>query len=117
MVKIIKRHSLYFVYILKCSDGAYYAGYTNDLARRLEEHNDSHGSEYLKSRLPVELVYSKEYRYYKNVLIAEKRIKKMPRAQKENLISIHAREQISSSNLDVGAPVSMFPQRQEEVLP
>ena len=113
MVRSTKRHSPHFVYILKCSDGVYYAGYTNDLMRRLKEHNDKRGSEYLKLRLPVELVYSKEYRYYKNVLIAEKRIKKMTRTQKENLIAIYMREQISSSNLDVGTPMTRFQQRQE----
>ena len=46
-----------YVYILRCSDGSYYTGWTNDLSKRLLSHNSGKGAKYTKSRLPVELVY------------------------------------------------------------
>ena len=46
-----------YTYILKCSDGTYYCGWTNDLEKRLKTHNAGKGSKYTRLRLPVELVY------------------------------------------------------------
>jgi len=75
------------VYILQCSNGTYYTGYTNNLENRFKEHNSGSGAKYLRGRLPVKLVYAKEYRYYKNVLRRERDIEKMARKQKERLIA------------------------------
>lgn len=88
--KAIKREGKFFVYIVQCRDGTYYTGYTKNLEERVSLHNSGNGAKYLKSRLPVKLVYAKEYRYYKNALHAEKRVKKLTRAQKLNLIRIYA---------------------------
>jgi putative endonuclease len=85
------------VYIVKCKDGAYYTGYTNNLKKRVNLHNNGYGSKYLKHRLPVKLVYAKEYRYYKNALSAERRIKKLTREQKLKLIRIYAGNTCESS--------------------
>ena len=41
------------VYILRCSDGSYYTGITNNLAKRVATHNCGKGSKYVRSRLPV----------------------------------------------------------------
>ena len=82
----IKRHGNFFVYIVQCSHGTYYAGYTSNLESRIKLHNSGQGAKYLRGKLPVQLVYSKEYKYYKNALRAEKTIKKLPRNRKEELI-------------------------------
>jgi len=85
------RRGSFFVYIVQCRDGTYYTGCTNDLTRRIEEHNKGYGAKYLKKgKLPVKLVYAKEYHYYKNALRAERRLKKLTREQKLNLIKIYA---------------------------
>ena len=84
--KAIKRKDKFFVYIVQCKDGTYYTGYTNDLEIRISLHNSGHGAKFLKGKLPVRLVYAKEYRYYKNVLRGERKIKKLTRNQKERLI-------------------------------
>jgi len=83
----LKRSGRFFVYILVCADGTFYTGYTPDLARRLELHNSGHGAKYTRGRRPVELVWSKEYRYFKRAFLAELKIKKLTRKQKEQLIS------------------------------
>ena len=81
---------MFHVYILwSNSIKKYYIGYTNNLKDRIKLHNKGHGAKYLQIRLPVELVYSKEYKYYKNALTAERRLKKLTRLQKEQLIKIY----------------------------
>jgi len=76
----------WFVYILRCDDGSLYTGITNDLERRLEQHNAGTASRYTRSRLPVELVYQEEQ---DNRSVATKReleIKALTRQEKELLI-------------------------------
>jgi putative endonuclease len=74
------------VYILECSDGSFYTGYTNDLKARLKLHNSGRGSKYVRSRRPVKLAFFKKYRYYKHAVREEQRIKTLTRRQKERLI-------------------------------
>jgi putative endonuclease len=81
-----KRRGTFFVYILRCRDGAYYTGSTKDLEARIKLHNRGRGAKYVRCRLPVELVYSRAYRYFKLAVSEERRIKKLPRKGKESLI-------------------------------
>jgi putative endonuclease len=77
----------YYVYILKCSDGSYYTGSTNDLSRRFLEHQTGASpSSYTFSRRPVELVWSEEVETYHEALTHEHQIKGWNRAKKEALI-------------------------------
>ena len=82
----MKRHDRYFVYIMRCCDGTFYTGYTNNLEKRVALHNKGRGAKYLRGKLPADLVYSKQFAYYKNALKEEKRVKKLPRLRKEHLI-------------------------------
>jgi putative endonuclease len=84
--KKIVRRGRFFVYIVQCADGAYYTGYTRDLAARLKLHNSGRGSKYVRSRRPVTLVFFKKYRYYKHAVIEELRIKALTRKQKERMV-------------------------------
>ena len=87
---IIKREGRFFVYIIQCRDGTYYTGYTNDLESRVALHNSGKGAKYVKYKLPAELIYAKEYRYFKRALNEEKRIKKLSREQKTKLVRAYA---------------------------
>jgi putative endonuclease len=89
MTRKILRKSKFYVYIVRCSDGTYYTGSTNNIENRIKLHNKGHGARYLRGKLPVKLVYAKEYRYYKNVLHAERNVKKLTRQEKEKLIGIY----------------------------
>jgi putative endonuclease len=93
---------------VQCRDGTYYTGYTNDLKNRIASHNSGNGAKYLKRKLPVKLVYAKEYRYYKNALRGERRIKKLTRKQKENLIKIY-NENNKQNQKNTGAPTDLSP--------
>lgn len=76
----------YYVYMLRCSDGTLYAGYTDDPRRRLAVHNSGKGAKYTRSRLPVELVYQQELADKSSALKREIEIKKMTREQKLKLL-------------------------------
>lgn len=88
--KAIKREGRFFVYIVQCRDGTYYTGYTKNLENRIALHKSGKGAKYVRSRLPIELVYTKEYCYYKSALNEEKRIKQLKREQKSKLVRTYA---------------------------
>lgn len=75
-----------YTYILQCNDGTLYSGWTNDLNKRLDMHNSGKGSKYARSRLPVTLVYSKEFASKQEAMSYECQIKKLSRAEKLLLI-------------------------------
>jgi len=80
--------SLYFVYILKCADGTYYTGTTNNLTARVEAHNTKDtAAKYTKARRPVHLVYQEEASTKGAALSREYEIKQLTRAEKETLIA------------------------------
>jgi len=76
-----------WIYILCCADGSYYTGHTTHLERRLAEHQAGEGSDWTKSRLPVELVFAQEMPDESQALIVEQQIKGWSRAKKEALIA------------------------------
>ena len=76
-----------YTYILECSDGSYYCGWTNDLKKRLKAHNSASGSKYTRTRLPVVLVYYEEFLTKEEAMSREWHIKRLSRAEKEKLIS------------------------------
>ncbi|MBK9730009.1 MAG: GIY-YIG nuclease family protein [Chitinophagaceae bacterium] len=76
-----------YVYILKCSDGSYYTGVTNNCERRFEEHQQGENAKcYTFSRRPVELAYMEAFQNYIQAITWEKQIKGWTRAKKEALI-------------------------------
>ncbi|MEK6248585.1 MAG: GIY-YIG nuclease family protein [Planctomycetales bacterium] len=76
----------WFVYVVRCADGSLYTGITNDLERRVEQHNAGTASRYTRSRLPVTLEYQEEARNKGSALKRELAIKALSRAAKEKLI-------------------------------
>lgn len=80
----------FFVYILKCKDDTLYIGSTNDLERRLHQHNNlKSGAHYTKIRRPVEMVYSKKMRSLSSARKKEHSLKQLTRQEKLELISLH----------------------------
>lgn len=75
-----------YTYILKCSDGSLYTGWTNDLERRVKVHNEGKGAKYTKSRRPVELVYYEEFLTKEEAMKREYEIKDFTRRKKEKLV-------------------------------
>jgi predicted GIY-YIG superfamily endonuclease len=76
----------FWVYILRCSDGSYYAGHTDDLEARKAQHDFGFHGGYVSSRLPVTLVFADEFPTREEALARERQIKGWSRAKKEALI-------------------------------
>lgn len=75
-----------YTYIVKCSDGSLYTGWTTDIEKRLEAHNSGKGAKYTKSRRPVTLVYYEEFSTKEEAMKREYAIKQMKREEKKTLI-------------------------------
>ena len=76
-----------YMYILECANGCYYTGSTNDLERRLEQHQNGEGANFTKKHLPVELVYFEEFQRIDEAFYREKQVQGWSRKKKEALIS------------------------------
>jgi putative endonuclease len=77
----------YYTYILECSDKSFYVGCTNNLAKRIKQHNESKcGAHYTKIRRPVILKYFEEFTTLKEARHRESEIKSWHREKKFNLI-------------------------------
>ena len=77
----------YVTYILECADDSFYVGCTNDLAKRLKQHNESRwGAHYTKIRRPVILKYSEAFKTLKEARRREAEIKGWRREKKLALI-------------------------------
>lgn len=69
-------------YILLCSDGTLYTGWTNDIEKRLAAHNAGRGAKYTRGRRPVTLLYSEECGSKREAMSREAAIKKLSREEK-----------------------------------
>lgn len=74
-----------FAYLLRCADGSLYAGWTNDLDKRLAAHNEGKGAKYTRGRRPVALAWAREYPTKSEAMAMEARLKRLPKAKKEAL--------------------------------
>ena len=76
---------MYYTYILKCKDDTYYTGYTNDLSKRIKNHNAGKGAKYTRGRGPVKLIYYEEFDNKQSAMRREWEIKQLPRSKKEDM--------------------------------
>jgi len=79
------KHMAFYCYILECSDGTYYTGWSTEPERRLREHNSGAGARYTRSRRPVRLVYLEELPDKSSALKRERAIKALSRPKKLKL--------------------------------
>lgn len=75
-----------YVYIVECSDGTFYTGWTNNLERRIGMHSKGTGAKYTKGRGPVKLVYYEMFDTKEEAMKREYQIKKLTRQEKILLI-------------------------------
>lgn len=76
----------HYVYVVECSDGTYYTGYTTDVERRVTEHNDGVGAKYTRGRGPVEVVHVEAFDTQSKAMQREHVIKQLRRPAKERLV-------------------------------
>lgn len=75
-----------YTYIVECSDGTLYTGWTNNLEKRLEAHNAGKGAKYTKTRRPVKLVYQEQFETKEEAMSREYHIKQLTRKEKMKLM-------------------------------
>lgn len=78
--------SNWVLYILKCNDDSYYTGITNDLEKRISDHESGKGAKYTRGRGPFEVVYNEYHKDRSDASKREYEIKKLSRTDKEELI-------------------------------
>ncbi len=86
--KLLRELRTWFVYLLRCADGSLYTGITNDVPRRLKQHNAGTASRYTRSRLPAVLVYQEAQVSHSHALKRELAIKGLSRQEKESMIRV-----------------------------
>lgn len=72
----------FFLYILECADGSLYIGHTDDLDRRMEQHDQGNGSSYTATRRPVKLIHTEAFETRYEALTMERKLKGWSRAKK-----------------------------------
>ena len=80
------RSGPWFIYIVECRDGSLYTGITNDLERRVREHNEGNAARYTRSRRPVTLRYQEQVASRSDALVRECALKLLSRKEKDRLI-------------------------------
>lgn len=75
-----------YTYMVRCGDGSFYIGWTNDLKKRIEAHNSGKGAKYTKSRRPVELVYYECFQTKQEAMSREWHLKQLTHAKKQELL-------------------------------
>ena len=78
---------MWVVYIAKCRDGTFYTGITNNLEKRIQNHNAGRGARYTAARRPIKLVYSENTDNRSTASQREYQIKQLSRAAKIALIA------------------------------
>ena len=76
----------FWVYLLRCADGSYYTGHTDNLDKRVADHQAGEIAGYTSKRRPVELVFVQVFPTREEALAAEQRIKGWSRKKKEAMI-------------------------------
>ena len=84
-----EKDSKAYMYVVECSDGTLYTGYTTDVGRRLKTHNSGKGAKYTRARLPVKLIYSEAFDSKSEAMSAEALFKKKNREKKLAYIKEH----------------------------
>jgi len=77
----------FYMYILRCADGSFYVGHTDNLEKRIAEHHDGIGCRYTTQNRPLELVFSEAFSTRDEAFEAERKIKSWSRKKKEALIA------------------------------
>lgn len=75
-----------YAYLVRCSDNSLYAGWTNDIEKRLQAHNAGTGAKYTRARLPVTLAYLETFDTKSEAMKREAALKRLTHQQKEQLV-------------------------------
>ena len=79
---------MYYFYLVRCADNSLYSGITNDLEKRVIDHNsEKRGAKYTRAKQPVRLVYTEKFENRSLAMKREAEVKKWPKFKKERLVT------------------------------
>ena len=82
---------MWYVYMIRCSDGSLYTGATTDVERRFKEHKEGKvGAKYTKAKIPVSVVYVESCASRSEAQVREHQLKKLKKEDKESLVKSQA---------------------------
>ena len=87
------RHMPFYVYILLCTDGTFYTGYTKNIDARTRLHVNGKGAQYTKTHKPERVAYVELFNSRAEAMRREREIKKLSHQQKQNLINSRNRHE------------------------
>lgn len=93
--------NLWFAYMVRCSDGSLYTGFTNDLAERILAHNSGKGARYTRTYRPVQLVWSRAFPSKPEAMREEARIKSLSKSEKEAMLPWSSRVNVLGQRNDM----------------
>jgi len=82
----MEKKDKHYFYVLECADSSFYAGYTNDLERRVNQHNAGKGAKYTRAKRPVKCIYYEIYETKEEAMRAEYAFKQLKRSEKMKYI-------------------------------
>ena len=82
----------YYTYLILTVDNTLYCGYTDDPEKRFEKHKAGLAAKYTRAHKPLKMVYVKEFDTKSAALKEERRIKKLSRSQKEELVNSYKQD-------------------------
>lgn len=82
----MEKSNNHFFYVLECADQSYYAGYTNNVEKRVATHNAGKGAKYTRARGPVKCIYVEKFETKQEAMRAEYAFKQLNRMQKSKYI-------------------------------
>lgn len=77
---------MYYTYIVECSDGTLYTGFTVNLEKRIKTHNEKKGAKYTRGRTPVTLKYYEQFENKTDAIKREAEVKKLNKLNKLKLL-------------------------------
>ncbi|MBD8038680.1 MULTISPECIES: GIY-YIG nuclease family protein [Solibacillus] len=82
----MEKENKHYFYVLECKDTSFYAGYTNNLEKRIAAHNAGKGAKYTRARGPVKCIYYETFTTKEQAMSAEYAFKQLKRSQKIDYI-------------------------------
>ncbi len=106
---------MWFVYVLRASDGSFYTGITTDPDRRLREHNAGEGGAYTRMRRPFEVIFKEVHPSRSSALMREAEIKRWPPKKKRALGLSDNKESAAMPPGGWPGPVIYLPEKRSDV--
>ncbi|MEO6883848.1 MAG: GIY-YIG nuclease family protein [Bacteroidia bacterium] len=96
---MLQKNEIWYVYMAECADSTFYIGTSNNVAKRIEKHNQGKGAKYTKGRAPLELKYVQAYASREEACQQEYQLKRLSKGEKIKLAYLFQHEKINEKSI------------------